>query len=357
MSRRLKSVVVLGGSRFIGHAIVAALLAKGCRVITVNRGHAPIGAPGPVERVTADRRDPAAYARALEGIDAEGVVDVTAYRPEDTRVAIDAFGGRIERLVHVSTLSVYRWPLPCPVREEAPLEDDPRREYGYGKAGCERLLFSQPAERLPWTALRLPAVFGPRDPSSREAYLLRQILQDKTIVVPPRPYLCQNLFAADAARAVCALLESPVAAGRAYNAGGVPFTLEHYVDLLAASAGRPARVVRAAARVLVRGGADPQKIPYYFEGDVVLDTRRIRDEIGFTPAWKLEKALAVTLEAILQAPVEPAAGGWGLPWDGAFPASDGHGAEVPESTCPGRGPAEGDQRGTGIKRGDRPSVP
>lgn len=321
MSRRLKSVAVLGGSRFLGHAIVQALLAKGCRVITVNRGHAPIGDSGPVERVMADRRDPAGYTRALAGIDAEGVVDVTAYRPEDTRVTIDAFGGRIARLVHVSTLSVYRWPLPCPVREDAPLENDPRREYGYGKAACEHLLFSQPTERLPWTVLRLPAVFGPRDPDSREAYLLGQILHGQPIVVPVRPYLCQNLFAADAARAVCALLESPLAPGRTYNAGGVPFTLEHYIELLAGSAGRPARMIRAAARVLVRDGADPQKIPYYFEGDVVLDTRRIHHEIGFAPLWPMKKALAATVEEMTRAPGGINSGGWGLPWDAPFPAN------------------------------------
>jgi|GEM_PF-1762388 len=321
MSPRVKSVAVLGGSGFIGHAVVAALLAKGCRVITVNRGQTPIGeSSGLIERVTADRRDPCAYARVLAGLDVAAVVDVTAYHPDDTRVAIEAFRVRIERLVYISSLSVYRWPLPCPVAEDAPLESDPRRGYGFGKAACERLLFSQSTARLPWTVLRLPAVFGPRDPHSREAYLLGRILQDKTIVVPPRPYLCQNLFAADAARAVCALLESPHAVGRVYNAGGAPFALEGYVDLIAGLAGRTARMVRASTRVLARDGADPQKIPYYFEGDVVLDTRRIHDEIGFVPLWPVRKALAATIEEITRSPVGVGSDGWGLPWDA--PSSD-----------------------------------
>ncbi|WP_054030333.1 NAD-dependent epimerase/dehydratase family protein [Desulfatitalea tepidiphila] len=336
MSRRLKSVAVLGGSRFIGLAIVEALLAKGCRVLTVNRGVTPVRCSSPVERVTADRRDPAGYARALAGIDVEAVVDVTAYRPEETRVVVASFGGRIGRLVHISSLSVYRWPLPCPVQEDAPLEDDPRHEYGYGKAACERLLFSQPTERLPWTALRLPAVFGPHDPHSREAYLLRQILKDKTIVVPPRPYLCQNLVAADAARAVCALLESPHAVGRAYNAGDEPFTLEGYVGLIAGLVGRPARMVRASTRVLVRDGAHPERIPYYFEGDVVLDTRRIRDEIGFSPLRPVEEAMAATVEEITRAPGGIDSAGWGLPWEAPFPAGPldlfrNSGSQAPDS--------------------------
>ncbi len=321
MTDRSKRVAVLGGSGFIGHAVVEALLDKGCRVLTVNRGVTPVRYSMPVERFVADRRCPDDYARVLAGLDVEAVVDVTAYHAEETRSVVASFAGRIERLVHISTLSVYRWPLPCPVQEGAPLEDDPRRDYGYGKAACERLLFSQPTERMPWTALRLPAVFGPGDPYSREAFLLGRILQDNTIVVPPRPHLCQNLFAADAARAVCALLESPLAVGRVYNAGGTPFTLEGYVDLIAGLAGRPARKMRASARVLVRDGADPQKIPYYFEGDVVLDTRRIRDEIGFVPLWSMEKALAATLEDIMRLPGGIDSSGWGLPWDAPFSAS------------------------------------
>jgi nucleoside-diphosphate-sugar epimerase len=314
MSDRVRRVAVLGGSRFIGRAIVEALLANGWRVTTVNRGNTPVNYAHPVVHVAADRSDPAGYARALAGIDADAVVDVTAYHPGDTRVACDAFRGRLKCFVHISTLSVYRWPLPGPLAEAAPLETDTRNAYGFDKAACERLLFDEPTAGLPWTVLRLPAVFGPGDPCSREAFLYRQIVEEKAIVVPPRPYRCQNLFVADAARAVLRLLESPQAVGRAYNAGGLPFTLEAYLELLAQRAGQAPRMMRADGGVLAQGGADPRKIPYYYEGDLVLDTRRIRQEIGFAPAWELAPALAATLAAIERAPDPAAADAWGLPW-------------------------------------------
>jgi nucleoside-diphosphate-sugar epimerase len=331
MTLRVLSIAVLGGSRFIGHAVVEALLGKGHRVTTVNRGVGPVRYPGPVSRVRADRRDPAGYARALSGIDADCVVDVTAYRPDETRVALDAFRGRVERFVHISTLSVYRSPLACPVSEDAPLETDPRNGYGFDKAACERLLFSEPAARLPWTILRLPAVFGPRDPSSREAYLYRQILREKAIVVPPRAYQCQNLFVADAAGAVCGLVDSPRAAGRAYNAGGEPFTLEAYVDHMAGIAEKPAQMMRAGARVLEQGGADPRRVPYYFEGDLVLETRRIREEIGFSPAWATEDALVATLDWFSGRPDQVF---WGLPWDQTLSALPEKKTHRPAGTTP-----------------------
>lgn len=318
MTDGIGKVAVLGGSGFIGHAIVEELIRHGYRVATVNRGQTPVSWPGPVERIMADRTDASRFARVLSTLDADCVVDVTAYRADDTRIAIEAFRNRVRRFIHIGTLSVYRWPFPCPVAEDWPLEEDPFNHYGFHKAGCERAILSEPVEGLPWTILRLPAVFGLRDPVSREACLCRQILDGKPVVVPMQPFLCQNLFVGDAARAVRLLIESPVTAGRACNAGGAPFTLEDYVGLLAGLVGREPLMMRASAQVLARDGADLQKIPYFFEGDLVLDTRRIRNEAAFEPAFGLEQALRLTLEGLSRSDGDGAAACVGFPREKAI---------------------------------------
>lgn len=306
-------MAVLGGSGFIGHAVVEELLLHGYRVTTVNRGLTPASHSGSVERVKADRTDPSGFSRALAKVDADAVVDVTAYRDGETRVAVDAFRGRVGCFVHISTLSVYRGPLPCPVAEDWPLETDPSNSYGFHKAGCERILREEPVDGLPWTVLRLPAVFGPRDPFSREARLCRRIVEEKPVVVPTRPFLCQNLYVQDAARAVRLLLESPRPAGRAYNAGGPAFTLEDYAGLLADLLGGQVSMMRASAQVLARDGIDSGELPYYFEGDLVLDARKIRDEAAFEPAFCLERALRLTLDLLSRDGGTGAAAGGGCP--------------------------------------------
>lgn len=296
MSRGGRRAAVLGGSGFVGYAVTEGLLRAGFSVVTVNRGRTPASFSRPVERIRADREDPESYARALAGIGAEAVVDVTAYRPEETRVAVEAFRGRIRRFVHISTLSVYRWPFPCPVAEDWPLETDPGKTYGFGKAGCERVLLAEPVSALPWTILRLPAIFGPRDPHYREMGLLRSLMAGDPVFVPERPFLCQNIFVRDAASAVRRLIETPAATGRAYNAGGPPFRLEDYAGLAARLSGKPLRLKRISRRALEREGIDPDETPYFFEGDLVLDTRRIREEAGFEPGSDLEQALQMTLD-------------------------------------------------------------
>lgn len=298
MTHAIIKVAVLGGSGFIGHAIVEELLRHGYAVTTVNRMRTEAAYSGPVERLAADRRDAACFARSLAAVNADCVIDVTAYQPEETRIAIDAFRHRVRRFVHLSTLSVYQWPFPCPVAEDWPLEADPFNRYGYQKAGCERLIQAESVAGFPWTILRLPAVFGPRDPLSREARLCRQIHAGSRCIVPMRPSLCQNLFVQDAARAVRLLVESPITTGRAYNAGGTPFTLEDYVGLLADLLDKEPLMLRASAQVLMQGGADLHEIPYFFEGDLVLDTRRIFADAGFAPVCGLEPSLRLTLAGL-----------------------------------------------------------
>jgi nucleoside-diphosphate-sugar epimerase len=291
-------VVVLGGSRLIGRAIVEALLRKGYDVVTVNRGRTPVAYSGPVRRIVADREEPAAYARALGRIDADYLVDVTAYRPEETAAVLESFRGRIRKAVHISTLSVYRSPLPFPVPETWPLETDPANGYGFRKAECERLLLAETPDRFPCAILRLPFVYGPGDPQSRESYYHQRLLGSRPIYVPVRGFRCQNLFSEDAARACLHLLEVPCTSGRAYNAGGPAFTLEGYLSCMSRRIGKVPNMVRASADAIASGGGDANDLPYFFESDLVLDTGRIRGEAGFRPAVSLRRGLSRTLSAI-----------------------------------------------------------
>lgn len=309
------SVAILGGSRFIGHAIAEGLLARGHRLMTVNRGMSRAMYSGEVERIFADRSEPGSYHAALKRLEADWVVDVTAYCAEDTKVAADAFGGRVKGFVHISSMSVYRWPFPCPVPEEASLETDSANAYGFHKAECERVLDSASNAGFPCTVLRLPAVFGPGDPCSRERYLLGNILQGRPVMVPEKPFLVQNIFSMDVAEAVCRLIERGSDLPRcAFNLGGPAFALEEYVELLGRLAGAEPLMIRAPDQGLRAAGVDTSRLPYFFDGDLVMDTMRIANETGFEARSSLDwETLSLTVRWILKhrQPIVY----WGLPWE------------------------------------------
>ncbi|HEY6872249.1 MAG TPA: NAD-dependent epimerase/dehydratase family protein [Geobacteraceae bacterium] len=284
-------VVVLGGSRFIGRAIVEALLRRGFAVTTVNRGVLPVSYTGFVDRVRADRSDPERYREVLGAIRASYLVDVTAYSARDTAAVVAAFRGRLSGALHVSTLSAYRAPYPCPITEQWPLETNPAHDYGFRKAACERLLAAEPVDRFPWRILRLPAVYGPGDPVGREEYFFRRIMEEMPVpLANGGSFLAQNIFVDDAAEACCRLLESPQAAGRAYNAGAFPFTLNTYLGLAGEVLDRPVRVVE--------GGDVRTAAPYVYNGHLILDTSRIANEVGFMPAVTLREGLGKTFASL-----------------------------------------------------------
>ncbi|MFQ6111036.1 MAG: NAD-dependent epimerase/dehydratase family protein, partial [Nitrospinota bacterium] len=186
--------------------------------------------------------------------------------------------------------------------------------YGFHKAECERLLAAEPASRFPWSILRLPAVYGPGDPISREHFFARRILAGRPILLPEGGrFLCQNIFVEDVAEACCRLLVSPRAVGRAYNVGASPFTLAAYLQLAGELLGRSVSVVQVGMDFLEEGGMDPTGIPYVFDGDLVLKTTRLAEEVGFRPSVTLEEGLARTFEWLATGPaVEDHH--WGLPF-------------------------------------------
>lgn len=166
--------LVIGGTRFLGRAVVERLLANGHEVTLLNRGESgPALFPG-VPRLTMDRA--AISADALGGGSWDAVIDTCAYYPHEIEQTVAALRGRVERYALVSTGSVYADLRPYPIREDAPLQDctpeqarDASMEtYGQRKAECERTLTRLGAEAGIVVFIGRPMlVYGPHDYTDR----------------------------------------------------------------------------------------------------------------------------------------------------------------------------------------------
>jgi nucleoside-diphosphate-sugar epimerase len=99
--------IVLGGTRFIGRAVVAELVAAGHDVLIVHRGeHEPVGLPD-VAHLHAHRRDLTSCAQKLRRFRPDGVIDMSAMTRADAITALAALPEG-PRLVAVSSIDVYR---------------------------------------------------------------------------------------------------------------------------------------------------------------------------------------------------------------------------------------------------------
>jgi nucleoside-diphosphate-sugar epimerase len=113
----VERVLVLGGTEFVGRAVVEAALARGAEVTVLNRGWNE--APAGVRSLVADRRVPDALAHALrdelaapadEGCRFDLVVDTWSWEPAAVRESARLLEPLAERYCYVSSRSVYADP-------------------------------------------------------------------------------------------------------------------------------------------------------------------------------------------------------------------------------------------------------
>lgn len=289
-------VLVIGGTRNVGHHLAVALSDLGHRVTTLNRGRTPDELGDRVDRLRADRTDPGQLARALGHLSFDACVDTIAMRGGDTRTAIGALDGRIGHYVHLSTGQVYlvRDGCPVPAREEdyeGPLIDPPPGDswesgewrYGIEKRECEdELEEAWAGRRFPATRLRLPMIHGPRDHYGRIHGLVRRLLDGGPLLVPveggPR---IRHVHQADVVAAILRLIETGAGKGSAYNlAQDDLWTLDDFLDRVAGLLGIEPDIVRVPRAELETAGLFPACAPFANPWMSILDNRRAKEELG-----------------------------------------------------------------------------
>jgi len=271
-------VLIIGGTRFIGAHAARAFHERGLDVTVFHRGRTENRELPPVQHI----RDAAAeypvtrYPHNITSVDWELVVHMVLMGEADAQAATAAFRGRTGRFLMISSGDVYRAygrltriepgpPDPVPLSENAPLRHvlypykkqaekvGPIANY-YEKILAERAI--QQAGALPATILRLPKVYGQEDNGDLATVY--------GFAEQPGWRWTHGHVANVAEAIVCAGLNAQ-ADGRIYNVG---------------EAETPTMGERLAALPKSeRKGPKPPDFDY--RQDMVLNTSRIRDELGF----------------------------------------------------------------------------
>ncbi len=289
------NVLVIGGTRFLGHELAWRLLFGGHRVTLLNRGREPDAFGNRVERLRGDRTTDD-FPRLVHGRSFDAVVDFAAYTGDDARGVVSALADRVGHYVVISSGQVYlvRQDAPRPAKEEdyagplvpAPTPEGDRREwdYGMGKRGVEDVLAEAwERSRFASTRLRLPMVNGERDHQRRlEGYVWR--ILDGPVVLPDggeRPM--RHVYSGSVVKAILALLGDARTFGRAYNlAQDETPTLKELLTLVAELLGAPARLQPVPVERLVAAGIDPVRIsPFSGRWMSFIDPARAKAELGF----------------------------------------------------------------------------
>jgi len=223
-------ILILGGTKFLGRAIVDAARARGHELTLFNRGqHDPSAYPD-LEQLHGDRTQPGGL-QALVGRSWDAAIDTAAYLPRDVRSMADALQGRVSHYTFVSSVSVFAshaQPGQDETTEVARLTPEQQAKldalplgatitardlgelYGPLKAACEDVA----REAFPGAALivRPGLIVGPYDVSDRFTYWPVRLMRGGDVLAPGKPErVVQMIDVRDLAEWMVRMVEGRVA--------------------------------------------------------------------------------------------------------------------------------------------------
>jgi len=234
-------VLVIGGTQFVGRAIVGELLASGDELTLFHRGRTNPELFPDVTHLLGDRNvDLSALAEGAW----DATIDPSAYFPRQVRELAHALGGRGGRYVHISSVSAYDTMTTSGLNEDSPLAtlDDPTTEvvddrtYGGLKALCELATNEVFGPSGPgWSGedpsiVRPTYVAGPHDHTGRFTWWVERIARGGRVLAPgPRDNPFQSIDVRDLAHFV-GLLAHGTSGGVFHASAPVPpFTFEDFL--------------------------------------------------------------------------------------------------------------------------------
>lgn len=337
MSAARRVVLVTGGAGFLGHALVAELLRSDDPVLgPVEVRSFDVRAAPPrdgVQAIVGDVRDPVALRAAFQGVDVVihaasmvdwGLVDDATLRTvnvDGTRNVIEACrAAGVPALVHTSSLDAIDDGKPVIDGDESlPYPPSFPNVYSETKATSEQLVLAANDGTLRTTVVRPCGLYGERDPYHL-GQVLRMAASMPLVRIGDGRARAQHVYVGNTAHghliAARSLLGDGVAAGRVYFVTDHP--AENFFDFLepvvtgvgyrvrpwslaiphriAWSLGALTEAIAWGIRPIHtwRPGLSRYAVDWVCK-DCTFTSARIRDELGYTPRYAHDEAMARTI--------------------------------------------------------------
>jgi len=288
-------ILIIGGTRFLGYHIARKLLDDGHEVALFNRGLSSHDIGQRVEQIQGDRYDYQAFFKKLHGKKFDVVIDVIAYKTEDSLAAIKTFQSHVGHFFHISTAAVYivTRDYPSPLREEdfdrqlypRPKKNSEWWDYGYHKRKCEEVLQEvYHKQGFPVTVLRLPIVMGERDYTLRAySYFIR--LQDSKPLILPDGGLnaFTHIYQGDISKTIASNLLNQSSFGQAFNLAQEEIvTLKDFVMKAAEIMKKKVEIVDIPSKVLENTSIGASFSPFSMRRPFILQTHKAKKELNFS---------------------------------------------------------------------------
>ena len=293
---------MLGGTEFVGRAITEEALARGWDVTVFHRGrHEP---PQGVASLRGDRTAEGGL-KALEDGEWDAVVDTWSGAPLVVRETARLLDGRVARYVYISSRSVYRYPEPSGLGEEAEVvdgsPDDGEVDYAAAKRGGELAALDVYRENA--LLVRAGLILGPYENIGRLPWWLSRMARGGDVLAPgPRDAGLQYIDVRDLAIWTLDAVEHGL--GGPYDLVSPPghTTMGELLQACTDVTGSSANLVWTAPETILEAGIEPwTDLPAWLPPGEDYDTlhqgnvgkalaaglrcRPVQETVGDTWAW------------------------------------------------------------------------
>ncbi len=276
--------LVLGGTRFVGKALVSALYAKGHQITIFTRGNRPI--PDNVDHLKGDRTSIEGL-KTLKGREFDVIADVSGRTLSDTQRVLELTGMPKHRFLYVSSAGVYKSSKFWPIDEASEIDPSSRHS---GKADTENWLLQ---EDIPFTSFRPTYIYGPGNYNPIERWFFDRIINNRPIPIPgDGKFLTQLGHVSDLSEAMSRSLDIDASRQMIYNCSSKKaVTFDGLVETAALICGK--ELGQIDIRLFDYSRLDPKArkaFPLRI-GHFYTDISRIEKDLGWTPKYDLKKGL------------------------------------------------------------------
>ena len=251
-------ILILGGTRFLGRAIVDVAVDRGHTLTLFNRGKTNPQLYPQIEKLVGDR-DGALHTLQERRWDA--VIDTCGYIPRVVKQSLDVLKDKVDLYVFISSVSAYA-DLSQPVDETSPLATMPDEtveeitdsSYGPLKVLCEQAVEAAfPRQAL---VIRPGYIVGPHDPSDRFTWWPHRVEMGGEMLCPGEPTCkVQVIDVGDLADWTVRMVEEGVAG--VFNAVGSQISMGNLLSMCRQVVGSDTRFIWVSESFIEENVADP----------------------------------------------------------------------------------------------------
>ncbi len=299
-------VLVCGGTGWVGHTIVEALLEKGHKATILCRG-TPGRFPVPegADLIKADKSELESFRKAVEGMEFDVVVDSVPTK-ESVENCAEIFSGKIRQYIHCSSTGVYAPLDRIPADEDHPWIN--KNPWFQGKRDLDILALEKfEKSGFPVTIVRPSNIIGagkiPLDIwGARSPGYWRRLKEGKPITVPNHgDALLQPCHVRDVAEVHALAAGRDQAIGRTYIASAAySITLNQYVEVSRKFLGSRSPVIHMDAEKLIARFEGTGKLDAigmrFLCLHMCFDISRALRELGYEPRYTPEQGLEDSLD-------------------------------------------------------------